>query len=107
MTAYASAHGSCVIGTLSQMETDTETKTLRANEENHTDVAWIKWTTNLQCNVSEVASNHDGSIIAASTSDGSVSILRGSNGDVLVTKSISSSDEGEILSHCIALHYNA
>ena len=79
MTKHATAHGTAVLGT----------------HESSADSYWIKWATDLKYQVTEVASNHDGSIIAASTTDGSVSILRGNDGEIIMTKSISSNNEDE------------
>ncbi len=77
MTRYAVAHGTAVLGTY-------------GGDNEYESSGWIKWMTDLEFPVAEVASNWNGSIIAASTTDGSVSILRGADGEVLVTKSISS-----------------
>jgi len=79
--ATATAHGRNVIGTV-----NTSTNTSACNN-------WINWNTDLKEQVSQVASTHDGSVVAASTTEGSVSILRGVDGGTLMTKSISSNDD--------------
>ena len=107
MTKHASAHETFVLGITSNPNSNSNSDSVNNDDINNTcsrslhEQEWINWKTDLHYQVSEVTSNHDGSIIAASTVDGSVSILNGSNGDVLLTKSISSNTEdgeGELTS---------
>ena len=52
--------------------------------------SWAQWNTALESNIASIKSTENGSIIAASTTNGSVSLLRGSDGGILLNKSISS-----------------
>ena len=52
--------------------------------------SWVQWSTALGSNIASIKSTENGNIIAASTMNGSVSLLRGCDGGVLLNKSISS-----------------
>jgi hypothetical protein len=55
---------------------------------NHADDNEIHWSTELDSEISCIASTHDGSVIAAATVDGYISLLRGTDGRILLSKSI-------------------
>ena len=52
-----------------------------ATEEN-----WINWNAKFDYPVCDVVSNPDGSVVAASTLQGTVSLLKGNDGNVLATR---------------------
>jgi len=62
--------------------------------------SWARWSTALEFNIASIKSTENGSIIAASTTNGSVSLLRGSDGGILLNKSISSHSQKNSNSDC-------
>lgn len=71
-------------------------------------ISWFQWRTELESNITSIKSTEDGSIVAASTTNGSVSLVRGSDGGILLNKSISSpgnsddsDDDNAMFSHSI------
>ncbi len=59
---------------------------------------WVAWEANFDHRVGRVASNADGTVVVASTAGGTVSLLRGSDGQVLATRrvyAVGDDDEGE------------
>jgi hypothetical protein len=48
-----------------------------------------RWSTELDSEVSSITSTHDGSVIAVATVNGSICLLRGNDGRILLSKSIS------------------
>ena len=59
---------------------------------------WVAWEATFDHRVGRVASNADGTVVVASTAGGTVSLLRGSDGQVLATRrvySVGDDDEGE------------
>lgn len=79
LSSHAMAHGSCVYGIVSSPSSD-----------------WITWKTSFAAHkVCRVASNHDGSIIVASTFGGTVSLLRAKDGKVLATRRVCSSEKAQ------------
>ena len=87
LTKYAMANQSWIYGI-----TNNENENDDYNDKNTSTTIQIRWKTSLAPHrIHQIASNDDGTIIAATTNNGTVSILRGSDGKVLATRRLEGS----------------
>ena len=99
VSPHAVSHGCSVVGIRrrggddhSENENDGEADGDCGSQE------WVAWEANFDHRVGRVASNADGTVVVASTAGGTVSLLRGSDGQVLATRrvyAVGDDDEGE------------
>jgi hypothetical protein len=102
ITPHAMAYKSWIFGTTERLEKDESLESQDDDNNNNNDISpppsqqqqqqqdWkIRWKTSLAPHrIHQIASNPSGTIIAATTDNGTVSIIRGSDGRVLATRRV-------------------
>lgn len=101
VSPHAVSHGCSVVGIRQRRGGDDNSSENENDGEADGDCGsqeWVAWEATFDHRVGRVASNADGTVVVTSTAGGTVSLLRGSDGQVLATRrvySVGDDDEGE------------
>ena len=97
LTPHVMAHRSWIYGIGSDSESDNNDGDIMTSNDSNPSQEWkIRWKTSLAPHrIQQVASNASGTIIAATTDNGTVSIIRGCDGRVLATRRVADAKTDE------------